>query len=146
MYSKNLSATNSIITSCGKIMFLHLSISHSVHRGCVWWTSPWADAPLAGTPPPQADTTTRQTPPLADTPQARTPKQAPLPGRHPTGETLPGQTSPSPWALHGHCSGRYASYWNAFLFDKFDLNFKAEKTLFSELIVIDNLAESYFSS
>ena len=29
-------------------------------------------------------------------------------GRHP-----PGQTPPPP---DGHCSGRYASYWNAFLF------------------------------
>ena len=39
-------------------MFLHLSVSHSVHRG-VCQTAPWADTPQ--TPP-------RQTPPSADTP------------------------------------------------------------------------------
>ena len=33
-------------------------------------------------------------------------------GRHPLGQTPPGQ--PSPFGCH--CSGRYASYWNAFLF------------------------------
>ena len=40
-----------------------------------------------------------QTPPLADTPLGRDP---------------PGQTPPPP--ADCHCSGRYASYWNAFLF------------------------------
>ena len=48
---------------------------------------------LSGQTPP------RQTPPQADTPQADTP-----PGRHPLGRPQ-----------DGHCSGRYASYWNAFL-------------------------------
>ena len=33
--------------------------------------------------------------------------------RHPPGQTLPGQTLPP---AVGYCSGRYASYWNAFLF------------------------------
>ena len=33
--------------SCVKVMFLHLSVSHSIHRG---W-SPWADTPLGQTPP-----------------------------------------------------------------------------------------------
>ena len=47
--------------SCGKVMFLHLSVSHSVHRGCL----------------PQCM--------LGYTPH------------------------------DGHCSGRYASYWNALL-------------------------------
>ena len=32
--------------SCGKVMFLHLSVSHSVHGGGgVWQTTPWADTP-----------------------------------------------------------------------------------------------------
>ena len=48
--------------SCGKVMFLHLSVSLSVHRG------------VSGRPPP---------------------------GRPPPPD--------------GQCSGRYASYWNAFL-------------------------------
>ena len=40
---------------------------------------------------------------LADTP----------PGRHPHGQTPRGRHLPPP--PDGHCSGRYASYWNAFL-------------------------------
>ena len=37
--------------SCGKVMFLHLSVSHSVHRGClpgacVYPSMHWADTPL----------------------------------------------------------------------------------------------------
>ena len=35
-------------------------------------------------------------------------------GRHPSRHTPPDQTPPSP--REGHCSGRYASYWSAFLF------------------------------
>ena len=32
--------------SCNKVMFLHLSVSHSVHGGGgVWQTTPWADTP-----------------------------------------------------------------------------------------------------
>ena len=42
--------------SCGKVMFLHLSISHSVHRGCLPHTllfrhTPWADTPTGLIPP-----------------------------------------------------------------------------------------------
>ena len=71
--------------SCGKVMFLHLSVSHSVHKGgCL------PQCMLGYTPSPG------QTPPPA---WAGTP-----PGRHP----------PPPADVH--CSGRYASYWNAFLF------------------------------
>ena len=65
--------------SCGKLMFLHLSVSHSVHRGVSasgprGWDvathppgrhSPWADTP--GQTPPG------QTPPWANTPLADTP-------------------------------------------------------------------------
>ena len=35
-------------------------------------------------------------------------------GRHPPPADIPRQTPPLP---DGHCSGRYASYWNAFLFE-----------------------------
>ena len=78
--------------------FLHLSVSHSVHREGVWRTPPQAD-----THPPQEDT------PWADTPQA---------------DTTSGQTPPALCMLGytprpgGHCSGRYASYWNAFCFEQ----------------------------
>ena len=43
--------------SCGKLMFLHLSVSHSVHRGEVYPSMHWGkhlrvDTPLGTTPPP----------------------------------------------------------------------------------------------
>ena len=75
-------------------MFLHLSVSHSAQRGI----SAWADTPLGRTPPPLGRYPTRQTSPQADTPL----------GRHPLGRHSP----------DGNWSGRYASYWNAFLFEK----------------------------
>ena len=151
-------------------MFLHLSVSHSVHRGVsaqcmLGYTpldrhpqgrhppgqtlpgrhaldrSPWADTPsrhsLGRHPlrdtPPWADTHNPRQTPLADTPLGRHPTgQADPwtdpPGRHPWADTHPpGQTPPwadTPGQMHtprqtppssGHCSGRYASYWNAFL-------------------------------
>ena len=37
------------------------------------------------------------------------------PGRHPLGRHLPRQNSPQQTPRDGHCSGRYASYWNVFL-------------------------------
>ena len=44
--------------SCGKVMFLHLSVSHSVHKGWCTSPSPWADThwvntPLGRHPPPR---------------------------------------------------------------------------------------------
>ena len=68
------------------------------------------------TPPGQ----TRQTPSWADTPLdrlGRPPRKTPFgqtpPGRHPLPRHPPAD---------GYCSGRYASYWNAFLF-QFSLSF-----------------------
>ena len=81
--------------SCGKVMFLHVSVILGRHP-------PWqADTPhQADTSPDRADTF-----PLAD--------------RHPPGRHLPWQADTSPLAgrhpRDGHCRGRYASYWNAFL-------------------------------
>ena len=72
-------------------MFLHLSVSHSVHRGGrrgVSLSACWDTPPIPpGRYPP------RQIHPLAGTP-------------HPPGKAHPHD---------GHCSGRYASYRNAFL-------------------------------
>ena len=48
-----------------------------------------------------------------------TPRADPTLGRHTPRQTHtlhPGQTSPPPTPSDGHCRGRYASYWNAFLF------------------------------
>ena len=88
--------------SCGKVMFLHLSVSHSVHRG--------------------------DTPPPADTPLPSAYWDTHPPGRHHTGQTpsFPvhaGIPTPSacwdtpPCAVHAgirSTSGRYASHWNAY--------------------------------
>ena len=96
--------------SCGKVMFLHLCVSHSVHRGvCV------SQHALGQTPPGQ--TLLGRQPP-SDTPLGRHP---PTPTVYPSmywGDTpcvsqhALGQTAP----FDNHCSGRYASSWNAFLF------------------------------
>ena len=92
--------------SYGKVIFSQASVSHSVHRGGC----------LADTLPRQ--TTHRQTPPAdihpdrhpqADTHRRHPPRQTHTPGRHP-----PPADTPLP--ADGYCCGRYASYWNAFLF------------------------------
>ena len=83
------------------LMITVRNVSHSVQRG----VADWADTPPADTP--------GQTPPgrhaLGRHPQADTPH------RHPPGRPLRDR----------HCSGRYVSYWNAFLFSvcstKFEL-------------------------
>ena len=91
-------------------MFLHLSVSHSVHRGVCIPACIWAETPL------QADTL-RQTPPV------RHPLGRNYPGRHLSGHCMLGYTHPLPSAcwetspLGGHCCGRYVFYWNAFLYN-----------------------------
>ena len=63
--------------SCGKGMFLHLSVSHSVHRGgCVYPSMHWGRHPR----PP------RQTPPGRHTPSADHPSGA---SQHALGQTSP---------------------------------------------------------
>ena len=111
--------------SCGKVMFLHMLRFCSQGEGGQADTSQLADtSPLAGRHSPGQTPTGRHplgsvtpaplqahTPWQVDTPwQADTPLQAdnPLAGRHP-----PGRQTHSP--RDGHCSGRYVSYWNAFL-------------------------------
>ena len=71
-------------------LFLHLSVSHSVHRVVSASVHAWILTP-------------RQTPPWAD---------IPLP-------SACWDTHPPPsacWDRHGYCCGRYVSYWKAFLF------------------------------
>ena len=123
-------------------MFLHLSVSHSVHRGGYLGRY----TPHAGTPPWAGTSQGQVQPRWAGTPQAGTPlgRQTPTPwastppGRytpwqvHPLAGTLPRQvhpphqagtppgqvqppTSSACWEIRA-TSGRYASYWNAFLF------------------------------
>ena len=77
-------------------------------------------------PPPKADTPGSRHPPGADTPlgadtpQEQTPpwEQTPPKSRHPPGADTPlGVDTPREQtpSRDGHCCGRYASYWNAFL-------------------------------
>ena len=73
-----------------KVIFSQVSVSHSVHRGRVYPSMPPGQTPPGQTPP-------RQTPP----------GQTPCP--------VHAGYTPSP---SSHCCGRYASYWNAFLFGK----------------------------
>ena len=81
-------------------MFLHLSVSHSIHRGVA---TPQGRHSHGQTPPlgrhPLADTPLGRHP-LADTPLGRHPL-----GRHPPFPVHAGKRS---------TSGRYASHWNAF--------------------------------
>ena len=93
-------------------MFLHLSVSHSVHRGGVcpnacWDTHPQQTPPLGRHPwqtPPWADTPWVNTPlgrhPQANTPQADTPWQTPTPWAYtpPQEDTRLGRHPPPPTA------------------------------------------------
>ena len=102
--------------SCGKVMFSEARVKNSVHSGGVGvYTSmhfgrhPPAQCMLGYTRPgqtPHGQTSPWQTPPWADTPSL---------GRDPLADTSPGQT-PRPLPPSSHCSGRYASYWNASLY------------------------------
>ena len=74
--------------SCSKVMFLLLSISHSVHRG-VYSSMQWGRHPPGQTYPsmqwgrhPPGQTPLRQTPPWTDTPTGQTATAAD--GTHPT--------------------------------------------------------------
>ena len=74
--------------------------------------------PGPGTPPDQAHTRTRHTPPDQAPPRAGTPPP-PLPrSRHPPDQAPPRPGTPPREADASirSMSGRYASYWNAFLF------------------------------
>ena len=92
-----------------KIMFLHLSVSHSVHRGFASVHAGIHTCPQSRHPPGSRHPLEQR----ADTPRADTPQeQTPAPrSRHPPGA--------APW--HSACweiwatSGWYASYWNAYL-------------------------------
>ena len=84
--------------SCGKVMFLHLSVSHSVHRGSVYPSMHCSDTPS------WADISQHalgQTPPPGQTYPSMHWGRHPLLGRHIpacTGaDTLRGQTPPPPW-------------------------------------------------
>ena len=75
--------------------------------------TPWQVHPQAGTPPCRY-TLGRYTGPSRYTPQQ---VHTSLGQVHPPGRYIPlGRYSPHAHPHDSHCSGRYASYWNAFLF------------------------------
>ena len=99
--------------SCGKVMFLHLSVSHSVHGGGGVPASvharipPQADTPgkhtiLPGSTPSRKHTSRNQTPP-----ESTPPREA-----HPLGSILPQEAHPSTvTAVEGtHPTGMLSSF------------------------------------
>ena len=105
-------------SSCGKVMFSQASIILSKAGRCTppgqtplplaRQTSPWPGRHLPGqadTPRPGRQPLAKQTPNPVPSARQTSPGQA---------DTTPARQTP-PWA-DSHCSGRYASYWNVFLF------------------------------
>ena len=94
--------------SCAKVIFLHV---------CVILSTGGGSAPLHAGYTPQEQTSPPEqaprapTPPVADTPLK---EQAP-PGAEPPGGKHPPVSRHPPPGIRS-MSGRYASYWNAFLF------------------------------
>ena len=74
---------------------------------------------------PGADTPQRADPPQKETPKSRHPQRAETPSQEqtplpPLRADIPPTRVDTPPPRYGHCCGRYASYWNAFLCsDKF---------------------------
>ena len=97
--------------SCGKVMFLHLSVILFT-GGCLpqcmlRYTHPWADILRVDTPcPVHAGIHTFTPCPV------HSGIHIPLPSACWDTPPLPSAC----WDTHGYCCGRYASYWNAFLF------------------------------
>ena len=83
------------------VIFLHVSVILSTGEVCLsacWDTTPQVQTPSRSRPP-QEQNTRKSRPPLGGDPPR---------SRHPQGADPPSQD--------GYCCGRYASYWNAFLF------------------------------
>ena len=118
--------------SCGQGN-IFAPVCHSVHRGASasvhagiplpQSTPPWEHTP----PSPRADTPQEQTPPQSRHPREQTPQSRHPPGiRHPPGSRHPPEQTPLLWSRQPpppkadsgirSMSGRYTSYWNAFLF------------------------------
>ena len=109
----------------------------------VCWHTTHTHTPLGADTLPGADTPPEQTPPGADTSPGAEP-----PSRHPS----PQEQTP-PWSRHpleadnpprrdGHCCGRYASYWNAFLLTIKEQIFTLN--LFIELFVVSHTLQVFY--
>ena len=109
---------NLLLPSATKLRRLCFYTCVSVHRGGLPQCMLGYHHPSP--PPPEAGTSPEQTPPRSRHPREQTP---PLPGsRPPRAVSPPGSKHPprsrQPPLADGYCCGRYASYWNAFLFGK----------------------------
>ena len=133
-----------------KVMFLHLSVSHSVHRGGVPSQVPpryhvqtppgpglsprdQVHPPRAGTPPRQVHPPGTPppgmvhplgpgTPPWDQVHPPRTRYSPPSGSRYTPQKQVPTPGPGTPPPADGYCCGRYASYWNAFLFCFFSVS------------------------
>ena len=120
-----------------KVMFLHLSVILFTEGGSTWAGVAWTrytppgryppdqvHPPGPGTPSQAGNPPGPGTPPGRSIPQDQVPPWTGTPPRqvHPPGSRhTPGQVHPPdqvhrPRSRDGYCCGRYASYWNAFLF------------------------------
>ena len=103
-----------------KVMFLHLSVSHSVHSGSTWTGTPPGRYTSLGkyTPdrytPWQVHPPDRYTPQTGTPPSRYTPRQVHPPGRYTSLDRYTPPGSSACWEIRA-TSGWYASYWNAFL-------------------------------
>ena len=115
-----------------KVIFLHLSVIHSVHRGGVCLSACWDTTPPGSRPPtPPEQNPLRAEPPGADTPREQTSNplgaDTPLPGADPPGTDTPRADTPqeqtptpqeqTPFHEHTPPGSRlqHTVYWNAFL-------------------------------
>ena len=111
-------------TKFAKVMFLHLSLSHSVNRGLQVNTQgeSWGVWP-GGSPGPHLGAHTRGV--HAQGVFRPTPRGG-SPGPHLGWWTSQHALRQTPHPADGHCCGRHASYWNAFWLHKlFSLAFAA---------------------
>ena len=106
-----------------KVIFLHLFVILFTGRclpQCMLGYHTHTSPPLEPTPlPPQSRHPLGADTPLGpDTSRDQTPPRAPPGSRHPLGADTPPEETPSREADSGigSMSGRYASYWNAFLY------------------------------
>ena len=105
--------------SWAKVIFSQACVKNSVHRGalpqCLLGCTPQVQTPQTRPPrtrPPRADPTGEQTPLGSRPPRSRHPTGEQTPrSRHPLGADTPSGADSSIQSM----SGRYTSYWNAFL-------------------------------
>ena len=114
-------------------MFLHLSVSHSVHRGagcyssmhCKWHHSmPCSRSSGGGVVSQHAQGVSRPTPGVGSPGPHQ--GEGGSPGPHPEWGVSQHALRQTP--LDGYCCGRYPSYWNEFLWDALKIIYFSQET------------------